>query len=130
VHTVPALDPSGTETIARFAQSMGLTALRNEDDSFGFEFADSGRLSLMSDDSGDAVLVSLTRRILLDDFVPLARLAAVSGYDDLAGVRGQAGLTRTGQPVLTATLARRDFDLPRLDALFSRLRASFAAQGL
>lgn len=127
---MPALDPTGTDTVARFAQSMGLTARRNEDDSYGFEFADSGRLSLMADESGDTVLVSLTRRILLEDFVPLARLAAVSGYDDLAGVMVQAGLTRAGQPVLTAALARRDFDPPRLDAVFSRLRASFAAQGL
>lgn len=127
---MPALDASGSDTVARFAQSMGLTAQRNEDDSFGFEFAQSGRLSFQADNSGDIVLISLTRRILLEDLVPLARLAAMSGHDDLSGVMLHAGLTRAGQPILTAALPRRDFDLPRLDAVFSRMRVSFAAQAM
>lgn len=127
---MPALDPTASDTVARFAQSLGLTARRNEDDSFGFDFAESGRLSFLADSSGDAVLISLTRRILLEDFVPLARLAASGGYDDLGGVIVQAGLTRSNQPVLTVALPRREFDLSRLDAVFALLRARFSAQGL
>ncbi len=116
--------------MAPFAQSMGLSARETEDGGYGFDFAESGRLSIQAASEGDTVLVSLRRRVVLDDLVPLARLAAAGGPDPVEGLVFQPGLTRTAQPVLTAAIPRRDFDLPRLDAAFLALGRAFAAQGM
>lgn len=70
---------------------------------------------------GQTILVSLTRRTILDGVVPLARLAAVAGpLPD--GRMVQAGLTTTQQPVLAIALDDRSFDLPRLDRALTDLR--------
>jgi type III secretion system chaperone SycN len=127
---MPTLDPSARSAVGQFAQSMGLTARENDDGSFGFDFDDSGRLSVMAALEGDAVLVSLRRRLVLDDLEPLARLAAAGGPDPLEGLVFQPGLTKADQAVLTVAIARRDFDLPRLDAAFLALGRAFAQQGL
>lgn len=127
---MPLLDPSSADTVSRFAQSMGLDARLNDDGSFGFDFEYSGRLSILSDETGDMVLISLTHRILLEDVVGLARLAGAAGYNNALGQVLQAGLNKADQPVLTAAVMRREFDLPRLDTTFSALRDAFAGQGL
>ena len=127
---MPALDPSARAAVVQFAQSMGVTARENDDGSYGFDFADSGRLSILAAPEGDTVLVSLRRRLVLDDLVPLARLAAAGGPDPVAGLVFQPGLTRADQPVLTVAIARRDFDLPRLDAAFLALGQALARVGL
>jgi hypothetical protein len=127
---MPALDPSARAAVGQFAQSMGLTARENDDGSFGFDFADTGRLSITPAQVGDVVLVSLRRRLVLDDLVPLARLAAAGGPDPLEGFVFQPGLTKADQAVLTVAIARCDFDLPRLDAAFLALGRAFAGQGL
>lgn len=127
---MPTLDNAARDTVARFAQGMGLTARENEDGSFSFDFAESGRLSIAATQDSQHVVVSLTRRILLEDFVPLARIASVSGHDEIGDVMVQAGLTRADQPVLAIAMPPREFDLPRLDAAFGALRRGFAAAGL
>jgi len=127
---MPDLDPSSARTVADFAQSMGLSSRQNDDGSFGFDFENAGRLSILSDETGDTVLVSLTRRIIADDVVPLARLAGAAGYIPNVDLLLQAGLNKAGQPVLTTALQRRHFDLPRLDATFAALRDAFDAQGI
>lgn len=127
---MPTLDPSARGAVVQFAQTMGLDARENDDGSYGFDFADNGRLSILPAAEGDAVLVSLRRRIVLDDLVPLARLAAAGGPDAVEGFVFQPGLTRADQPVLTVTIERRDFDLPRLDAAFLALGRAFARQGM
>jgi len=127
---MPQLDPSAKATVGEFARSLGLTAQENDDGSFAFDFADSGRLSILAAADGDGVLVSLRRRVVLDDLVPLARLAGMGGPDAVEGVVLQPGLSRADQPVLTVALPRRAFDLPRLDAAFLALGRAFARVGM
>ena len=116
-----ALGNAAKSTVSQFAGSMGLTARENPDGSYGFDFSDSGRLSITQGVDGQTILVSLTRRTILDGVVPLARLAAVAGpLPD--GRMVQAGLTTTQQPVLAIALEDRSFDLPRLDRALTDLR--------
>ncbi len=116
-----ALGNAAKSTVSQFAGSMGLTARENTDGSYGFDFSDSGRLSITQGADGQTILISLTRRTILDGVVPLARLAAVAGpLPD--GRMVQAGLTTTQQPVLAVALDDRSFDLPQLDRALTDLR--------
>lgn len=116
-----ALGNAAKSTVSQFAGSMGLTARENSDGSYGFDFSDSGRLSVTQSSEGQDVLVSLTRRTILDGVVPLARLASVAGpLPD--GRMVQAGLTATQQPVLVIALDERSFSLPALDRALTDLR--------
>ena len=127
---MPALDPSSKATVDDFAQSLGLSARENDDGSFGFDFTESGRFSIVAAPQDDLVLVSLRRRILLEDLIPLARLAASGGPDLHEGLVFQPGLTSKDQPVLTAAIARRAFDLPRLNSVFLAMDRVFKEHGL
>jgi len=126
---MPALPHSARSSVERFAESMGLTARENSDGSFGFDFAESGRLSILAAQDGQSVIVSLTRRIMLEDVVPLCRVAAAAGYDAPTDQLIQAGLTKADQPVLAITVPPSEFDLPRLDAAFMTLNRIFADLG-
>lgn len=78
-------------------------------------------MSVTQGGDGQTILVSLTRRTILDGVVPLARLASVAGpLPD--GRMVQAGLTPTQQPVLVIALDDRSFDLPALDRALTDLR--------
>lgn len=127
---MPILDPSSKATVEDFAQSLGLSARENEDGSFGFDFAESGRFSILAAPQDDRVLVSLRRRIILEDLIPLARLAASGGPDPNEGLVFQPGLTSNEQPVLSAAISRREFDLPRLNSVFMAMDRVFKAHGL
>lgn len=116
-----ALGNAARSTVSQFAGSMGLTARENSDGSYGFDFSDSGRLSVTQSTEGQSVLVSLTRRTILDGVVPLARLMSVAGAMPDGRVV-QAGLTATMQPVLVIAVDERSFDLPTLDRALVDLR--------
>lgn len=116
-----ALGNAAKSTVSQFAGSLGLTARENADGSYGFDFSESGRMSVTQGGDGQTILVSLTRRTILDGVVPLARLASVAGpLPD--GRMVQAGLTPTQQPVLVIALDDRSFDLPALDRALTDLR--------
>lgn len=124
------LDPSARATVTQFAATMGLAAREADDGSFGFDFAESGRLSILGGADGEEVLVSLTRRLILEDVAAFARFAGQGGYDPVSDTILSAGLSRADQPVLAVAVAARAFDVPRLDATFELLRARFSAAGL
>ena len=127
---MPRLDSTAEATIQRFAQGMGLSAQAADDGSFGFIFHQAGRLALQGDERGDHVLVSLTRPVMLDDLVPLARLAAMGGHDPSGQGLFQTGINRHGQPVLALALSARGFDLPSLERAVNSLRQRCEAFGL
>ena len=115
-------------TVSQFAATLGLTARESEDGSFGFDFSETGRLSVMPNSDGQRVLISVTRRIMLDGVVALTRLAAQAGpLPD--GRMVQAGLTSTDQPVLVIALSERDFSLPTLDRALNDMRAIYDSLG-
>lgn len=125
---MPALGNAAKSTVSQFAGTLGLTARESEDGSFGFDFSETGRLSVMPDADGRRVLVSVTRRTILDGVVALTRLAAQSGPRPDGRVL-QAGLTSTDQPVLVIAIPEREFNLPALDRALNDLRATYDALG-
>lgn len=122
------LGNAAKSTISQFAGTLGLTARESEDGSFGFDFSETGRLTVMPDSEGRHVLVSITRRTMLDGVVALARLAAMAGpLPD--GRMVQAGLTSTDQPVLVIALPDQEFSVPTLDRALNDLRAIYDSLG-
>lgn len=125
---MPSLSNSAKSTVSQFAASLGLPARENADGSYGFDFSATGRLSVTQDGEGQRVLVSVTRRTVLDGVVALARLASQAGpLPD--GRVVQAGLTATDQPVLVIALEERAFDLPALDRSLNDLRRIYDGLG-
>lgn len=123
-----SLGQAAKATVAQFAGTLGLPARENSDGSYGFDFSATGRLSVMRDEEGHSVLVSVTRRTVLDGVVPLAGLAAQAGpLPD--GRMVQAGLTATDQPVLVIAVDEDRFDLPTLDRSLNDLRRIFDSIG-
>lgn len=125
---MPSLSNAAKSTVSQFAASLGLPARENSDGSFGFDFSATGRMSVTQDGDGQRVLVSVTRRTLLDGVVALARLAAQAGPMPDGRVV-QAGLTATDQPVLVIALDERQFDLPALDRALTDLRRIYDGLG-
>ena len=122
------LSNAARSTVSQFAGTFGLQARENSDGSFGFEFSDSGRLSVTPDADGRRILISLTRRIILDGVVALARVAALARpLPD--GRVVQAGLTSSDQPVLVISIDESRFDLPALDRALTDMRAIYAGIG-
>jgi hypothetical protein len=125
---VPQLSNSAKSTVSQFAGTLGLTPREAADGSFGFDFSETGRLSVGQDPEGQRMLVSVTRRTMLDGVVALARLAAQAGpLPD--GRMLQAGLTSTDQPVLILAVDERDFNLPMLDRCLNDLRRVYDGIG-
>ncbi len=122
------LSNSAKSTVSQFAGTLGIPARENSDGSFGFDFSATGRLSVTQDAEGRRVLVSVTRRTVLDGVVALARLAAQAGpMPD--GRFLHAGLTATDQPVLVIALDERQFDLPSLDRALNDMRRVYDGIG-
>lgn len=125
---MPGLSNSARSTVSQFAGTLGVVARESEDGSFGFDFSETGRLSVMPDSEAQCVLVSVTRRTVLDGVVALARLAMLAGpLPD--GRMVQAGLTSTDQPVLVMAFSEQAFDLPALDRALNDMRRIFDAMG-
>lgn len=125
---MPSLSSSARSTISQFAGTLGLTAREAADGSFGFDFSETGRLSVAQDPEGQRILVSVTRRTVLDGIVALARLASQAGpLPD--GRMLQAGLTATDQPVLILAVDERSFGLPMLDRCLNDLRRVYDGMG-
>lgn len=125
---MPQLSNSARSTVSQFAGTLGLTAREGEDGSFGFDFSETGRMSVAQDPEGRRILVSVTRRTVLDGVVALVRLAAQAGpLPD--GRMLQAGLTATDQPVLILAMDDRDFNLPTLDRCLTDIRRIYDGLG-
>lgn len=125
---MPQISSSVRSTVAQFAGTLGLTAIESEDGSFGFDFSETGRLSVLQSPEDQRVLVSVTRRTLLDGVVALARLAVQAGPTP-DGRMLQVGLTATDQPVLILALDERDFSLPMLDRCLTDIRRVYDGLG-
>lgn len=121
------LPRSAQSTIERFAQEMGLPGQPGEDGGFGFDFHDTGRLSIIAAPEGSEILVSLTGRLMLEGPLALARLAQQGGYAALGDRMVQTGLTRAGQGMLTVAIPEQGFDLPALQQTFDQLVAATRA---
>ena len=122
------LGNSARSTVSQFAATLGVTPREAADGSFGFDFSETGRLSVAQDPEGQRILVSVTRRTLLDGVVALARLAAQAGPLPDGRVL-QAGLTATDQPVLILALEEREFSLPALDRSLNDIRRVYDGLG-
>lgn len=126
---MPRLDPAASSAVEAYAAQMGLRAAPDAAGAYGFEFRETGRLAVLAGEDG-AVLVSLTRRVILGDLIGVGALLAAGGHHPGSGLLAQPGLTRSGQPVLTLAFPERGFDLPTLDGAVAALQAMFAEAGL
>ena len=124
------LDDIAVSVIAEFAADMGLGEIVNVGGAFSFDFERTGRLSILADDTGSRILVSLTRGVMLTDLVGYGRLLGCAGYHPTHEVLIRAGVTPSGQPVLATAGPRIGFDRLRLEREFTILREAFDGAGL
>ncbi|NIZ12024.1 hypothetical protein [Phaeobacter sp. HF9A] len=114
--------------VSRYADAMELTAVPASDGSFGFDFEEMGRVSIVSAQSGE-VLISLTRRLLLDGVQNLAQLAGLAGISDDDGQTIHAARNKYDQPVLVARLRQEDIDPTRIEGVLADLDGRFKSLG-
>ena len=124
------LDQSATSTVAQFAADMGIGEIASVDGAFSFDVETSGRLSVLGAEDGRAIIVSLTRKIMLTDLVGYGRLLSVAGMHPVRERMIRAGVTAAGQPVLAVSGPRTGFDRSRLETEFTILREAFQEAGL
>ena len=115
--------------IRDFAAQMGLVAAPGPDGAYVFEFAESGRLSVLACDGGERIAVSLTRFVRADTLAARGAVLRLGGHDAGLDALLRAGLTREGRPVLGLDRPARGFDLPALDTAFTALKGAFERIG-
>lgn len=115
-------------TVSQFAGTLGIDAQENSDGSFGFEYSESGRMAVTLAVDERRVLVSLTRRTMLDSYVAMMRFIQLAGQLP-DGRLVQVGLTTADQPVFIMAISEQAFDVPSLDRAVSDLRDMFQSLG-
>lgn len=127
---MPDLPRSAQQAVSAFAEDMGLSALVADDGAYSFDFRETGRVSVLSADTGE-VLVTVTRRIILDGLGNLGLLAGrARAHGDLGDGRViQAALNKAEQPVLVARLRPEEIDRATLETTVQTLDAEFRALG-
>ena len=125
---MPASSTTIKSTVSQFAGTLGLTALESSDGSFSFEYSESGKMAVTLAVDERRVLVSLTRRTMLDGYVAMMRFLQLSGQLPDGRVL-QVGLTTSDQPVLILGIEEQQFDVPTLDRTVSDLRGLFQSVG-
>lgn len=127
---MPELPRSALQAIAAFAEDMGLAPLVADDGAYSFDFRETGRVSVLADDTGE-VLISLTRRIILDGLGNLGILAgrARARTDEAEGRVLHTALNKAEQPVLITRLRPEQIDRGTLETTVQALDAEFSAMG-
>lgn len=127
---MPDLPRSAQQAVTAFADDMGLTALVADDGAYSFDFRETGRVSVLAGQTGE-VLVSLTRRIILDGLGNLGMLAgrARAHGEDGSGRVIQAALNKAEQPVLVQRMRPEEIDRTTLETTVMALDAEFRALG-
>ncbi len=114
------LSPSVAATIRQFADHMDIEAFEATDGAYSFNFERSGRLSIVAAQD-DAVVVSLTASVIIEDMIGYASHAARGGHLPERGMLLHTGINRAGQPVLAVRTTTRGFDMPFLQQSFEIL---------
>ncbi|WP_284262756.1 hypothetical protein [Roseicyclus amphidinii] len=127
---MPDLPRSAQQAVTAFADDMGLVALVADDGAYSFDFRETGRVSVLAGQTGE-VLVSLTRRIILDGLGNLGMLAgrARAHGEDGSGRVIQAALNKAEQPVLVLRMRPEEIDRTTLETSVLALDAEFRALG-
>jgi type III secretion system chaperone SycN len=107
--------------IEQFAANMGVTAQAAADHSYGFEFARSGRLSIVPSEDGERVIVCLARVPHRVDTSMQRRLLDLAGFDPMSGAMVHAGMAPDGTFVFALNLEEERFDMQLLDEALSTL---------
>lgn len=85
-----------TLVIESFAANMGVKAEIAADQSYGFAFARSGRLSIVPSEHGGRVIICLERVPYRADAALQRRLFDLAGFDPANGVMIHAGMAPDG----------------------------------
>jgi type III secretion system chaperone SycN len=118
---MPAFSTMARQVIESFAANMGVTARAAADHSYGFEFARSGRLSVVPSEDGDRIIVCLARVPHRADASMQRRLFQLAGLDRASSVLVHAGMAPDGAFVLALNLEEERFDMQSLDQALSTL---------
>jgi type III secretion system chaperone SycN len=116
-----AFSTMSRRVIESFAANMGVTAQPAADHSYGFQFARSGRLSIVPSEDGERVIVCLARAPHRADTSMQRRLFDLAGFDLASGAMIHAGMTSDGTFVFAINLEEGRFDMQLLDEAFSTL---------
>lgn len=109
------------QVIESFAANMGVTAKAAADHSYGFEFARSGRLSVIPSEDGERIIVCLARVPHRADTSMQRRLFDLAGFNQANSVMVHAGMAPDGTFVLALNLEEERFDMQSLGQALSTL---------
>jgi len=109
------------QVIESFAANMGVTAQAAADQSYGFEFARLGKLSLVPSQDGARIIVCLARGPQRTDTSMQKRLFDLAGFVSASGAMVHAGMMRDGTFVLALNIEEERFDMQLLDEALSTL---------
>jgi hypothetical protein len=101
--------------IESFAAGMSVPAQAAADHSYGFEFARSGKLSIILSREGARVIISLARSSDRADITTQMRLLSLSGFDSISGAMIHAGISSTGAFILALDIEEDHFDVQVLN---------------
>jgi type III secretion system chaperone SycN len=118
---VASFSTTARRVIESFAANMGVTARAAADQSYGFEFARSGRLSIVPSEDGARVIICLARVPHRADASTQRRLFDQAGFDPASSAMVHAGVAPDGTFVLALNLEEERFDMQLLDEALSML---------
>jgi hypothetical protein len=107
--------------IESFAANIGLQANAAPDHSYGFEFARSGKLSIMPSEDGKRIIISLARAPVRPDISMQMRLLTFAGLDSASGAMIHAGIALNGMFVLAIDIEEERFDSQTLNDCLLKL---------
>jgi type III secretion system chaperone SycN len=116
-----AFSTMARRVIESFAANMGVAAQPAADHSYGFQFARSGRLSIVPSEDGERIIVCLARVPHRADTSTQRRLFGLAGFDPASGAMVHAGMTPDGTFVFALNVEEGRFDMQLLDEAFSTL---------
>jgi hypothetical protein len=107
--------------IDTFAANMGITAQPAPDNSYGFEFAQSGLLSIIPSEDGSRVIICLALDQQHVDPLFHDRFSRLGGPHPRLGIMLHAAMGENGSFVLATGIEQTDFTHQLLDQTVSTL---------
>lgn len=114
--------------IEAFAASMDITGELTPDNTYGFEFADSGTLSLVPSQDGARIVVCLAPPPYRMDPNSHLRFLELTGFAPAIGTMVHAALGQNGDFVLAASIDESEFTVQLLDQTVSTLIETFSTK--
>lgn len=112
--------------IEAFAASMEIAIELSPDSTYGFEFEQSGTLSLVPSQDGLRILVFLARPPYRLDADSHMRFLQLAGFDSNLGTMLHAAIGENGAFVLSASIEESEFSVQQLELIVFTLTQIFS----